>query len=91
MGSWHSSCGTTHCRAGWVVHLAGAAGKKLEAAIGTPLAAIKIYRANSDIDVKWVFRFFENDEEAMADMKRCAELEREGNKSMTNKQEAGGE
>jgi hypothetical protein len=23
MGKWHTSCGTTHCRAGWAVALAG--------------------------------------------------------------------
>jgi hypothetical protein len=79
MADWHT-CDTTHCRAGWVVHLAGEEGKKLESAIGTPLAAIKIYRASSDIEVKWVLRFFESDEEAMEDMKRCAELEKNQSK-----------
>lgn len=29
MSTWHT-CETTHCRAGWVVHLAGEAGKALE-------------------------------------------------------------
>jgi hypothetical protein len=29
MGSWHT-CETTHCLAGWAVHLSGAAGKALE-------------------------------------------------------------
>ena len=78
MGSWHT-CETTHCRAGWVVHLAGDVGKKLEEALDTPLAAIKIYRNSSDIEVKWALRFFETDEVAMADMKRCAEIEKQGN------------
>jgi len=75
MDSWHT-CETTHCRAGWVVHLAGAAGKELEKAIDTPLAAIRIYRNSSEIEVKWALRFFETDKVAMADMKRCAELEK---------------
>jgi hypothetical protein len=30
MGQWHGSCGTTHCLAGWAVHLSGAAGYALE-------------------------------------------------------------
>ena len=37
MGLWH--CGTTHCRAGWVITLAGAAGKELEDKVGpSPVA-----------------------------------------------------
>lgn len=41
MSTWHSetACGTAHCRAGWVVALAGQAGRRLEAAVGTPAAA----------------------------------------------------
>jgi hypothetical protein len=73
MGSWHI-CETTHCRAGWVVHLAGEAGKKLERETSTPFAAMMIYKASSDIRVSPV-RFYETDTVAMADMKRCAELE----------------
>ena len=74
MGDWHT-CETTHCRAGWVVFLAGEKGKELEEAIGTPLAANLIYKESSKIEVKWALRFFESNEVAMADMKRCAELE----------------
>jgi len=77
MGSWHT-CETTHCRAGWVVALAGDEGKALEGFYGTPLAAIKIYRASSDLPVAWALRFFETDEEAMEDMNHMAELEVEG-------------
>jgi hypothetical protein len=74
MGNWHT-CDTTHCRAGWVVHLAGKKGYELEKKLGTPLAANKIYKKSSNIEVKWSLRFFDSNEEAMADMKRCAELE----------------
>ena len=74
MGQWHT-CETTHCRAGWVVFLAGEEGRKLEAHLGTPLAAAKIYRKSSKIDVHWPLRFFESNELAMDDMRRCAELE----------------
>lgn len=73
MGSWHA-CETTHCRAGWVVHLAGESGKALEQQTSTPFAAMMIYKASSDIRVSPV-RFYETDTVAMADMKRCAELE----------------
>ena len=38
MSDWHT-CGTTHCRAGWAVHLAGEAGYALERFHGTALAA----------------------------------------------------
>ena len=69
MGAWH--CGTTHCRAGWVVTLAGEAGKALEAATSTPFAAMQIYRAS---DPTWrMSNFFASNEEALADMKRLAE------------------
>jgi len=80
MESWH--CGTTHCRAGWVVTLAGEAGVELENKIGTPAAAMAIYLA-SDKN-----RFTESGEnppnfycensEALADMKRLADLEAKG-------------
>jgi hypothetical protein len=74
MSDWHT-CDTTHCRAGWVIFLAGKDGKELEKKLGTPLAASKIYKSSSDIEVRWALRFFDNNERAMADMKRCAELE----------------
>jgi hypothetical protein len=73
MGAWHS-CDTTHCRAGWAVHLAGDAGRRLEARTNTPFAAQQIYKASSPIAVAPT-RFYETAEVAMADMKRCAEEE----------------
>ena len=76
MGSWHAHgfCGTTHCRAGWVTHLAGEAGRKLEEATSTEFAAMQIYAASSPIPVSPV-RFYEADDVAMADIKRCADEE----------------
>jgi hypothetical protein len=69
MSQWH--CGTTHCRAGWVVTLAGDAGKELEAATSTPFAAMQIYRAS---DPTWAMSdFFASNADALADMKRLAE------------------
>jgi hypothetical protein len=78
MGHWHT-CETTHCRAGWVVHLAGEEGKKLERRTSTQFAASQIYKASSKIHVATT-RFFESNEVALADMKRCAELEAEQQK-----------
>ena len=72
MGAWHS-CETTHCRAGWVVHLAGEAGAALEKRFGTLLAAMKIYDA-SDPDYRInPCRFFDDNISALADMKALAE------------------
>ncbi len=73
MGDWHS-CDTTHCRAGWVVHLAGPAGYALEKLTSTEFAAKMIYGESSPIKVSPP-RFFEGQEKAMADIVRCAELE----------------
>jgi hypothetical protein len=71
MGAWHT-CGTTHCRAGWVVHLAGAAGYELERFHNTALAAQLIYRESGHpINPA---RFYDNNADAMADMKRLAEI-----------------
>ena len=75
MGQWH--CGTTHCRAGWVVTLAGQDGVDLEAKIGTPAAAMAIYMA-SDPD-RWKTErlpdFYCGNSDALADMKRMAGVE----------------
>jgi len=69
-------CGTTHCRAGWVVALAGKAGVELEKRTSTLHAAMQIYHTSSpDINVSPV-RFFESNEVAMKDIIRCAELEK---------------
>jgi hypothetical protein len=73
MSKWHT-CGTTHCRAGWVIILAGEAGAKLEAFHNTELAAALIYRESSPHKVS-AARFYDSNEDAMADMKRMAELE----------------
>ena len=37
MGDWHT-CETTHCLAGWAVHLSGPAGYALEALVGPSTA-----------------------------------------------------
>jgi hypothetical protein len=73
MDAWHT-CETTHCRGGWVVTLAGAAGKKLEDQTSTLFAAMQIYRASSPLRISPT-RFFEPNAVAMADMKKMAALE----------------
>ena len=75
MKNWHSSCGTAHCRAGWAVALAGAAGKKFEDKLGdTAAAAYAIYWA-SDPSLKNAPDFYCSNSEALADMKRLADEE----------------
>jgi uncharacterized protein YjbI with pentapeptide repeats len=73
MGSWHL-CETTHCRAGWVVHLAGAPGRVLEGCLGTPAAAALIYQA-SDPSLEKIPDFYCSNTTALADMKRLADAE----------------
>jgi hypothetical protein len=74
MSTWHT-CDTTHCRAGWVVHLAGEQGYLLEKHTSTEFAAMIIYKKSSPIRVSPT-RFFESNEVAMADIIRCAEEEK---------------
>ena len=69
MSTWH--CGTTHCRGGWVVHLAGEAGYALARFHGDLLAAQLIYR-ESGFPIN-PCRFFDSNEVALADMKKLAE------------------
>jgi hypothetical protein len=66
-------CGTTHCRAGWVVVLAGDEGKALEDKIGTPAAAAAIYLA-SDPNIGKFPSFYCGNAEALADMKARAAI-----------------
>jgi hypothetical protein len=73
MDHWHT-CETTHCRAGWAVHLAGKKGAALEKASSTLFAAMQIYKASSPIKVPPP-RFFGGNDSALADMKRCAKEE----------------
>ena len=77
MRQWHT-CSTTHCRAGWVVALAGEAGAMLESQLGndTSLAAIMIYMA-SDPTMERIPDFYCDRETALKDMRKAAERERE--------------
>jgi hypothetical protein len=73
MDNWHS-CGTAHCRGGWVITLAGEEGKRLENQTSSEFAAMAIYKASSIIKV-YPVRFYESNEIAMADIVRCANEE----------------
>lgn len=59
-------------RAEMVIHLGGEVAKKLEKNMGLYLAAAKIYSENSKIYVPWAIRFFEDEEMALQDIRRCA-------------------
>jgi len=74
MDTWHT-CDSTHCRAGWVVHLAGPAGYALEAKTSTEFAAMEIYNVSSEIKVSPV-RFYQSNHVALDDIKRCADEEK---------------
>lgn len=74
MKCWHSSCGTSHCRAGWVITLAGDRGKVLEYLVGTANAARLIYQKSDPSDYELEFFTF-NNEEAMKEIRHRAEVE----------------
>ena len=69
MKDWHK-CETTHCRAGWAVHLAGDAGYALEDRFLASTAGALIYAASRPD--KPIPNFYASNEDAMADMRQCA-------------------
>ena len=73
MGEWHSQCGTAHCRAGWIVAIAGDQGTDLEESLGTAHAAALICQASGH-PVQIRRFYFDSRVEALADMKRMAVL-----------------
>ncbi len=77
MGGWHT-CETTHCRAGWIVTLAGEAGKKVEQFYNTELAAMLIYKESTGRRINPA-RFYDSNEAAMEDMRKLAEATESSN------------
>ena len=72
MDAWHT-CENTHCRAGWCVTLAGKKGKELEKFFNTELTAMMIYDASCpDFKINPA-RFYDSNEDALADMRKLAE------------------
>ena len=67
MSRWHS-CETTHCRAGWAVHLAGEKGYALERERDAESAGRAIYLASTG---RCPY-FFDTTERALEDIKQCA-------------------
>lgn len=67
------TCNNTHCRGGWVITLAGDAGRALEKFFNWELAAMKIYAA-SGYKINPA-RFYDSNADALADMKRLADEE----------------
>jgi hypothetical protein len=69
MRKWHT-CDTTHCRAGWAIHLAGERGRELEKRHGSERAGAMIYRASTGR----VPHFYASNERALEDIRaRAAE------------------
>jgi hypothetical protein len=64
MTLWHT-CETTHCRAGWAIHLAGEAGYDLESRLGSATAGSLIYYASTGR----VPDFYATTDEALADLR----------------------
>jgi hypothetical protein len=77
MADWHW-CETTHCRAGWVVHLAGQQGYDLERRVTASLAAQMIYEASTGKPVH-ENAFYVGNSEALRSMRNAAETERKQN------------
>lgn len=78
MEDWHGTppsapmCGSTHCRAGWALHLAGDAGYALEREVGPGVAGALIYAKSTG---RAVPDFFTSNKDALEDIVRCAALE----------------
>jgi hypothetical protein len=77
MSSWHT-CGTSHCRGGWAVHLAGDAGYALERKFGTNVAATLIYAASRPGVPVPSFSADAADDETLADIRACAAAQTSG-------------
>ena len=67
MRDWHT-CETTHCRAGWAIHLAGDAGKVMERLLGPAVAGAYLYQRSTGR----VPNFYATNEEALADIREQA-------------------
>ena len=71
MRDWHT-CETTHCRAGWAIHLAGESGRVMEGLLGSSTAGALLYaRAYPEMKIP---DFTASNEDALADIKARAAL-----------------
>jgi len=71
MSAWHT-CETTHCRAGWFVHLAGEDGYKLEKETSTLFAAMQIHKVSTGKSIS-PCEFYVSNKESMELIKKAAE------------------
>jgi hypothetical protein len=67
------TCEKTHCRGGWAIALCGEAGFALQKFYNWELAAMLIYDASDPNFRINPARFYDDNEAALADMKRLAE------------------
>ena len=78
MGYWHGGpgggCGTSHCRAGWLVHMIGEEGYRYEEKLSVWTAAALIY-AKSDPELEKVPDFYASTPHAKTEMRKRAEEE----------------
>ena len=75
MSHWHS-CQTKHCRAGWAVTLAGKAGEALELRVGSGTAGALITMSSCPW-LEQVPDFMASAKDALKDIRRCADRERQ--------------
>ena len=69
MNNWHT-CGTSHCRAGWVITLVGEPGAKLEALLGPAAAGALIYAASRP--EQRIPDFYSSNDDTMSDIRAGA-------------------
>jgi len=72
MGNWHT-CDTTHCWAGWIVHLAGSEGYKLAETTSNEFAAMMIFKESNGKPISPV-NFYLGNEEAKAKIDELAKV-----------------
>jgi hypothetical protein len=73
MNTWHT-CETTHCRAGWAIHLAGKKGYALAMVATSELAGALIHLVSCPF-LERAPNFYATNEDALADIEACAEKE----------------
>ena len=81
MSTWHT-CETTHCKAGWIITLAGEMGKILEEKIGTASAAYRIYRASDTYNLLRGVDFYSSNQAALIELEWLAKAERKAEQSL---------
>lgn len=61
MNDWHT-CKTTHCWAGWIVHIAGKEGYQLEDFTSTLFAAMQIYKKSNGESINPSYFYLSNED-----------------------------